>query len=110
MADAKKVTKAAGAGIASILIAFTAGIKSCSKTPSSKKIFSEGKRIISRGASKASATQKTSFQPPYPYVTYRAGKIIYDQHIRRKTTDQNSEQEKYINNKTDWGNERWKAQ
>ena len=39
MAEAKKVTKAAGAGIASILIAFTAGIKSCSKNSSSKKNF-----------------------------------------------------------------------
>ena len=63
--------------------------------------------MISRGSGKASATQKTSFQPPYPYITYRAGKNIYDQHLRRKATDRNSEQEKQ--KKTDWRNERWKA-
>ena len=98
MTEAKKVTKAAGAGIASVLIAFTAGIKSCSKNPSSKKTFSKIKRIISRGTSKASATQKTSFQPPPPFIIYKtgeSGKRIYDRHLRRKATDRNSELEKY---------------
>ena len=87
MAEAKKITKAAGAGIASVLIAFTAGIKSCSKTPSSKKIFSEGKRIFS---------PRKTIPSHGPYLIYRSGKQCYDSYRRsmpRKTESANEQAE-----------------